>query len=136
MRRAREARAATLGAISPSIAVSSCDATPESIIIRCNKSSQDKIGWDFRGNSPCAYDTTYRRLLWVIRPSSAVSPWQWRKLAFNYHYHRFLAVFPSFPRPYIPLYQTDLNYRGTSLIRKRTFLGPYRRLMPMVLGGS
>ena len=28
------------------------------------------------------------------------------------------------------------SYRGTSLIRKRTPLGPYRRLMPRVLGGS
>jgi len=27
-------------------------------------------------------------------------------------------------------------YRGTSLIRKRTPLRPYRRLMPRVLGGS
>ena len=27
-------------------------------------------------------------------------------------------------------------YRGTSLIRKRTPLGPYRRPMPRVLGGS
>ena len=26
--------------------------------------------------------------------------------------------------------------RGTSLIRKRTIIGPYRRLMPRVLGGS
>ena len=33
---------------------------------------------------------------------------------------------PLHPRP----------YRGTSLIRKRTPLGPYRRLMPRVLGGS
>ena len=29
-----------------------------------------------------------------------------------------------------------LRYRGTSLIRKRTPLGPYRRPMPRVLGGS
>jgi len=29
----------------------------------------------------------------------------------------------------------DLPYRGTSLIRKRTPLGPYRRPMPRVLGG-
>ena len=28
------------------------------------------------------------------------------------------------------------TYRGTSLIRKRTTLGPYRRPMPRVLGGS
>ena len=28
------------------------------------------------------------------------------------------------------------GYRGTSLIRKRTPLGPYRRPMPKVLGGS
>ena len=27
-------------------------------------------------------------------------------------------------------------YRGTSLIRKRNPLGPYRRPMPRVLGGS
>jgi hypothetical protein len=27
-------------------------------------------------------------------------------------------------------------YRGTSRIRKRTSLGPYRRPMPRVLGGS
>jgi hypothetical protein len=27
-------------------------------------------------------------------------------------------------------------YRGTSLIRKRTPLGPYRRKIPRVLGGS
>ena len=27
-------------------------------------------------------------------------------------------------------------YRGTSPIRKRTLLGPYRRPMPRVLGGS
>ena len=27
-------------------------------------------------------------------------------------------------------------YRGTSRIRKRTLLGPYRRLMSRVLGGS
>ena len=29
-----------------------------------------------------------------------------------------------------------LIYRGTSLIGKRTPLGPYRRTMPRVLGGS
>ena len=29
-----------------------------------------------------------------------------------------------------------LRYRGTSHIRKRTPLGPYRRPMPRVLGGS
>ena len=28
------------------------------------------------------------------------------------------------------------SYRGTSLTRKRTFIGPYRRPMPRVLGGS
>ena len=28
------------------------------------------------------------------------------------------------------------QYRGTSLIKKRTPLGPYRRLMPRVLGES
>ena len=28
------------------------------------------------------------------------------------------------------------NYRGTSLIRKRYPIGPYRRPMPRVLGGS
>jgi len=28
------------------------------------------------------------------------------------------------------------RYRGTSLTRKRTPLGPYRRPMPRVLGGS
>ena len=28
------------------------------------------------------------------------------------------------------------DYRGTSLTRKRTSLGPYRRPMPRVLGGS
>ena len=28
------------------------------------------------------------------------------------------------------------GYRGTSLARKRTLLGPYRRPMPRVLGGS
>ena len=27
-------------------------------------------------------------------------------------------------------------YRGTSLVRKRTPLGPYRRPIPKVLGGS
>jgi len=27
-------------------------------------------------------------------------------------------------------------YRGTSLIRTRTLLGPYRRLMPRVIKGS
>jgi len=30
----------------------------------------------------------------------------------------------------------QIKYRGTSLIRKRTPLGPYRRPMPRVLGGS
>ena len=30
----------------------------------------------------------------------------------------------------------DVHYRGTSLIRKRTPLGPYRRTMPRVLGES
>ena len=29
-----------------------------------------------------------------------------------------------------------VEYRGTSLTRKRTPLGPYRRPMPRVLGGS
>jgi hypothetical protein len=28
------------------------------------------------------------------------------------------------------------RYRGTSLVRKRTPLGPYRRSIPRVLGGS
>ena len=28
------------------------------------------------------------------------------------------------------------TYRGTSLTKKRTLLGPYRRHMPRVLGGS
>ena len=30
----------------------------------------------------------------------------------------------------------EVTYRGTSLIRKRIFLGPYRRPMPRVLGES
>jgi hypothetical protein len=28
------------------------------------------------------------------------------------------------------------SYRGTSLTKKRTHLGPYRRPMPRVIGGS
>ena len=32
--------------------------------------------------------------------------------------------------------EININYRGTSLTRKRTPLGPYRRPMPRVLGGS
>ena len=31
---------------------------------------------------------------------------------------------------------SPLQYRATSLTRKRTLLGPYRRPMPRVLGGS
>ena len=31
---------------------------------------------------------------------------------------------------------TSPEYRGTALTRKRTPLGPYRRPMPRVLGGS
>ena len=34
------------------------------------------------------------------------------------------------------LYRLYLGYRGTSLIRKRNPLGPYRRPMPRVLEGS
>ena len=35
-----------------------------------------------------------------------------------------------------PIRTTEQVYRGTSLTRKRTPLGPYRRPMPRVLGGS
>ena len=34
------------------------------------------------------------------------------------------------------LQSSDVRYRGTSPTRKRTPLGPYRRSMPRVLGGS
>ena len=35
-----------------------------------------------------------------------------------------------------PIAWPSYMYRGTSLIRKSTPLGPYRRLRPRVLGGS
>ena len=37
---------------------------------------------------------------------------------------------------YTHTYRCLGTYRGTSLTRKRTPLGPYRRPMPRVLGGS
>ena len=36
----------------------------------------------------------------------------------------------------LPIVDRVLTYRGSSLTRKRTPLGPYRRPMPRVLGGS
>jgi len=39
------------------------------------------------------------------------------------------------PRP-LEDHAPSLDYRGTSLIRNRTPLGPYRRPMPRFLGGS
>ena len=44
------------------------------------------------------------------------------------------VLLESIPPHVPPLKATD--YRGTSLTRKRTTLGPYRRPMPRVLGGS
>ena len=35
-----------------------------------------------------------------------------------------------------PYSRAIFTYRGTSLVRKRTPLGPYSRPMPRVLGGS
>ena len=40
------------------------------------------------------------------------------------------------PRLIDPSWGVVSNYRGTSLIRKLTPLGPYRRPMPRVVGGS
>ena len=41
------------------------------------------------------------------------------------------SVFRSYPEK-----KSAVPYRGTSLIKKRTPLGPYRRPMPRVPGGS
>ena len=41
---------------------------------------------------------------------------------------------PEVDNPYALRYA--VAYRGTSLTKKRTPLGPYRRPMPRVLGGS
>ena len=40
------------------------------------------------------------------------------------------------PPPLPPLAHRTVDYRGTSFTGKRTSLGPYRRPMPRVLGGS
>jgi len=50
---------------------------------------------------------------------------------------REVSFFPRGRQMRKPLYPIDrvAPYRGTSLIRKRTPLGPYRRRMPRVLGG-
>ena len=40
-----------------------------------------------------------------------------------------------FPSPILS-WPSKCAYRGTSLIRKRTPIGPYHRPMPRVLGGS
>ena len=48
-----------------------------------------------------------------------------------------LRDFPARPPPSSSIEKFQvLGYRGTSLIRKRTLLGPYRRPMPRVLGES
>jgi len=36
----------------------------------------------------------------------------------------------------LAMVETEVPYRGTLLIRKRTPLGPYRRPTPRILGGS
>ena len=42
----------------------------------------------------------------------------------------------SFSRPRLKLTAEQNTYRGISLTRKRTLLGPYRRPMPRLQGGS
>ena len=53
----------------------------------------------------------------------------------NFHGHREHKAVDGFaPRRHV--HDRGGGYRGTSLIRKSTPLGPYRRPMPRVLGGS
>ena len=46
------------------------------------------------------------------------------------------SVASLFAKPYEALVLFISGYRGTSIIRNSAPLGPYRRLMPRVLGGS
>jgi len=58
---------------------------------------------------------------------------EWRVGA---HKFEFREVQRAPPAPFHNLYTKHEIYRVTSLTRKRTPLGPYRRPLPRVLGGS